>query len=252
MHSALYTGRLKHRRYEPVPHAFSYGIRLLWLDLAELDDVFRGRWLWSVRRPALARFRREDYLGGDSGPLDEAVRDRVAGEIGDRPTGPIRLLTQIRMFGHCFNPVSFYYCYDAKDTRVEAIVAEITNTPWKERHSYVLRTAPRQSMRFGLSKAFHVSPFMPMDMDYDWRFSTPGDSLAVHMANLWGGRRVFDATLVLRRHEISGPALAATLLRQPFGSLAVVGRIYWQALRIWAKRTPFHVHPAKRSLEKAA
>ena len=252
MHSAVYTGRLRHRRHEPVPHAFSYGIRLLWLDLAELDEVFRGRWLWSVRRPALACFRREDYLGGDGSPLDEAVRDRVAGETGRRPAGPIRLLTQVRTFGYCFNPVSFYYCYDATDTHVEAIVAEITNTPWKERHAYVLRTEPQETMRFGLSKAFHVSPFLPMDMDYDWRFSTPADTLAVHMANLRGGRRVFDATLVLRRREITGPTLAATLLHQPFGPLAVVGRIYWQALRLRAKRIPFYVHPSKRSLEKAA
>ncbi len=252
MHSALYTGRLRHRRFEPVPHAFSYGTTLLWLDLGELDDVFRGRWLWSTRRPALARFRRADFLGGDGPPLDDAVRERVAAETGRRPKGPIRLLTQLRMLGFCFNPVSFYYCYDEQDTRVEAIVAEITNTPWKERHAYVLRTAPRAPQRFGLSKAFHVSPFMPMDMDYDWRFSDPGDRLAVNMANLRDGRRVFDATLVLRRREISGASLAATLLRQPVAPLAVVGRIYWQALRLWAKRVPFHAHPAGRALEKVA
>lgn len=252
MHSAVYTGRLRHRRFEPVPHAFSYGIALFWLDLAELDDVFRGRWLWSVRRPALARFRREDYLDGDGLPLDTAVRERVARKTGRRPKGPIRLLTQIRMLGFCFNPVSFYYCYDEHDTRVEAIVAEITNTPWKERHAYVLRTAPGAPMRFGLSKAFHVSPFLPMDMDYDWRFSVPADTLAVHMSNLRGGSRVFDATLMLRRREISGRSLAATLVRQPVGSLAVVGQIYWQALRLWAKRVPVHAHPAERALEKVA
>ena len=107
-------------------------------------------------------------------------------------------------------------------------------------------------MRFGLSKAFHVSPFLPMDMDYDWRFSVPADTLAVHMSNLRGGNRVFDATLMLRRREISGRSLAATLVRQPVGSLAVVGQIYWQALRLWAKRVPVHVHPAKRALEKLA
>jgi DUF1365 family protein len=252
MHSAVYTGRLRHRRVEPVPHAFSYGTTMLWLDLAELDDVFRGRWLWSVRRPAPARFRRSDYLGVEDRPLDVAVRERVAAETGCRPKGPIRLLTQLRMLGFSFNPVSFYYCYDAQDAHVEAIVAEITNTPWNERHAYVLRAAPRKPMHFGLSKAFHVSPFMPMDMTYDWRFSAPGDRLAVHMANLRGGRLIFDATLVLRRREISGPRLAATLLRQPAAPLAVVGRIYWQALRLWAKRIPFHVHPAKRALEEVA
>lgn len=252
MHSALYTGRLRHRRYEPVPHAFSYGTTLLWLDLAELDEVFRGRWLWSSRRPALARFRREDYLGDSRQPLDAAVRERVAAETGRRPKGPIRLLTQLRMLGFSFNPVSFYYCYDERDTQVEAIVAEITNTPWNERHAYVLRAKPDEPVRFGLSKVFHVSPFMPMDMAYDWRFSEPADRLAVHMANLKDGRRVFDATLMLKRREISGASLAATLLSQPVAPLAVVARIYWQALRLRAKRVPFYAHPAKDALEKVA
>ena len=138
MHSALYIGRVRHRRFAPRRHAFEYGLYMAWLDLAELDRVLRGRWLWSARRPAPARFRRTDYLGDPCVPLDRAVRDRVEQETGVRPAGPIRVLTHLRYFGLCFNPVTFYYCYDPADTRVETIVAEITNTPWKERHSYVL------------------------------------------------------------------------------------------------------------------
>ena len=256
MHSALYTGRLSHRRREPVPHAFRYGVTLFWLDLDELDDVFRGRWLWSGSRPALAWFRRADYLGDADKPLHAAVRERVEQATGRRLAGPIRMLTQIRTFGHCFNPVTFYYCYDAGDSRVEAIVAEITNTPWNERHAYVLSPqrgrAAATAMRFRLDKAFHVSPFMPMELAYDWRFTEPGPTLAVHMANLHRGRRVFDATLTLRRREIDGASLTGVLARQPAASLAVVGRIYWQALRLWLKRVPFHVHPDKRATEKAA
>jgi DUF1365 family protein len=256
MHSALYTGRLDHRRHLPVPHEFGYGLTLCWLDLAELDDVFRGRWFWSVRRPAPARFLRADYLGDPATPLDTAVRERVAQATGCRPAGPIRMLAQLRNFGFCFNPVSFYYCYDADDARVETIVAEITNTPWNERHAYVLqRDSGRpagHALRFRLAKAFHVSPFMPMDIDYDWRFAEPGATLAVHMQNLRGGQLLFDATLALRRREITGPTLAAALARQPFGSLAAVSRIYWQALRLWSKRVPFHAHPARPSTEKIA
>jgi DUF1365 family protein len=256
MNSAFYTGRLSHRRARPVPHAFRYRVTLLWLDLAELDDVFRGRWLWSTRRPAPAWFRRADYLGDARVPLDAAVRDRVEQETGHRPTGPIRLLTQLRTLGFCFNPVSFYYCYEATGRRIEAIVAEITNTPWNERHAYVLRAgrdgAGTGAMRFRLAKAFHVSPFMPMELDYDWRFSAPAETLAVQMTNLLGGRRVFDATLVLRRREITGASLAGTLARQPAAALAVLGRIYWQALRLWAKRVPFHLHPDKRLPERTA
>jgi uncharacterized protein len=256
MQSALYTGRLRHRRHLPVAHAFAYPATLAWLDLGELDTVFRGRWLWSTRRPAPAWLRRADYLGDPSVPLDHAVRERVERETGKRPGGPVRMLAQLRTFGFCFNPVTFYYCFDATDRRVEAIVAEITNTPWNERHDYVLRPPEGATadtpMRFRLAKAFHVSPFMPMDLDYEWSFSAPGETLAVHMRNSRAGRTLFDATLVLKRREITAASLAATLARQPLAALSVLGRIYWQALRLLLKRLPFHAHPAKRLPENAA
>jgi len=254
MHSALYTGRLRHRRFAPRPHAFEHRLYMAWLDLAELDQVFRGRWLWSARRPALAWFNRADYLGDAALPLDQAVRERVASETGIRLEGPVRLLTHLRTFGHCFNPVSLYYCYDATGERVEAIAAEITNTPWKERHTYVLPARDSASrgktLRFRFGKTFHVSPFMPMDLEYDWRFTPPGQRLAVHMQNQRAGQALFDATLALERREISGANLAIALAAYPFATLQVVGAIYWQALRLWLKRIPFHVHPAKRAEEK--
>jgi DUF1365 family protein len=245
--SALYTGEVRHRRLGPKPHAFRYRLFFCWLDLAELATVFRGRWLWSTRRPALAWFRRADYLGPTELPLDEAVRQRVTQATGRRPDGPIRLLTHIRQFGWCFNPVSFYYCYDRADTRVEAVVAEITNTPWDERHAYVLAReagtpeGPNRRWRFG--KDFHVSPFLPMDMDYDWRLSEPGERLAVHMENWRAGRLEFDATLALTREPISGASLARALVSFPLLTAKVSAMIYWNALRLWLKRTPFFTHP---------
>ena len=251
MHSALYTGRLRHRRFAPTPHSFEYGICMVWLDLAEMHKVFSGRWLWSTRRPTLAWLRRADFLGDPRIPLDQAVRDRVERETGKRPSGPIRLLTHLRTFGHCFNPVSFYYCFDPGGDRVESIVAEITNTPWKERHAYVLPTGSNigsgARMRFRFGKEFHVSPFMPMDQEYDWRFSHPGKHLAVHMENREAGDRLFDATLTLERKEITGRSLAMSLLSFPFATLGVVAAIHWQALRLWLKRVPVHTHPAKWS-----
>lgn len=247
MYSAIYTGWVRHRRLTPQPHAFRYRLYMMYLDLAELDRVFAHRWFWSVRRPALAWFRRADYLGDTNVPLEQAVRDRVEQETGARPRGPIRMLTHLRYFGYCFNPVTFYYCFDEADTRVDTVVAEITNTPWNERHAYVLHDAHRDSatQRYRFAKRFHVSPFLEMAMDYDWRFGAPGAALAVHMINRKNGATAFDATLRLRRREITGVALASVLLRFPLMTAKVVVAIYWQALKLWVKRTPFYAHPAK-------
>jgi uncharacterized protein len=258
MHSCVYLGSLTHRRLMPRVHAFRYRLLMLYLDLDELGSVFQGRWLWSIGRPNVAWLRRADYLGEPGVPLEEAVRRRVAEATGHRPTGAIRMLTHLRMFGHCFNPLTVYYCFDAAG-RPEALVAEITNTPWNERHSYVLTAAagegtappacsPRPGeLRARFAKAFHVSPFMDMDMEYLWRFGAPDDDLEVYMSNRKSGRTIFDAHLELRRKEIGAAALARALLHWPPMTLKVHAGIYWQALRLWLKRVPVYAHPRARA-----
>lgn len=250
MHSCLYTGHIRHRRFAPKVNDFRYRIYLCYLDLAELPQLFERYWLWSARRPALAWFRRKDYLGDPAVTLDAAVRDRVQQELGVRPQGPIRLLAHLRQFGWLSNPVSFYYIFNADDSAVETIVAEITNTPWRERHAYVLpmnrsERVGAQVSRWTFGKAFHVSPFMPMDMDYDWRFTAPQEHLHVHMENCRDGILQFDATLTLRREPLCGASLAAALATYPLMTAKVSAMIYWQALKLLWRKTPFFTHPSK-------
>ena len=220
------------------------------LDLDELPELFRKRWLWSATRPALARFRRQNHLGSSDEPLSETIRNLVECETGRRPDGPIRLLTNLSYFGYCFNPVSFYYCFDSDGETLQTIVAEVNNTPWGERDTYVLpdsmNVGQRGVKRFRPEKKMHVSPFMPMDVEYDWCFTEPEQRLSVYMANSSAGRRMFDASIVLTRREITGGALASVLARFPFMTVKIITGIYWQALRLWIKRCPLYAHPDKR------
>ena len=251
MSSAIYSGWVRHRRFRPRAHAFRYRIFMMFIDLAELGELFSSRWLWSVGRRNVAQFRRSDYHGDPSVPLDQAVRDRVEALGGSRPAGPIRLLTHLRYFGHCFNPVSFYYCYESDGERLQAILAEITNTPWKERHSYLLPIGDAEkhgnALGWRFDKAFHVSPFVPMMRRYHWRFTPPDASLRVHMDVLEDESIEVDTTLVLTRRPITGPALARCLIAYPLMTLKVVAAIHWQAFLIWCKRNPVYDHPSNAS-----
>jgi uncharacterized protein len=256
MQSALYSGWVRHRRYAPTAHEFRYRLFMMYLDLAELPQIFAPYWLWSARRPAPARFRRADYLqdpDGDSDlSLDATVRKLVYRRTGRLPRGPIRMLAHLRYFGYCFNPVSFFYCFDEPGERIEAIVAVITNTPWKEQHAYVLAVDAKRSnapsWRFHFDKDFHVSPFMPMQLHYDWRISAPCERLIVHMQNFEYAepkQKLFDATLLLKRRPVTSRTLAGALAAFPLMTVQVIAGIHWQALQLWLKRTPVFTHPNK-------
>lgn len=256
MNSCLYVGQVRHRRFKPREHAFNYGLFMLYLDLDELPTLFDRYWFWSDRHPTIARFRRSDHLGDAATPLGTAARDLVEQRTGRRPDGPIRLLTHLAYFGYRFNPVSFYYCFEADGHTVQAIIAEINNTPWGEQYCYVLDT--RQSRlshsvsRHTLKKEFHVSPFMPMDIEYDWRFSRPEQRLVVHMQSYRQAQKVFDATLKLQQRPINSWQLSRVLCLYPLMTLKVVGAIYFEALRLWLKKIPFFTHPETREAPEKA
>lgn len=253
--SALYYGSVRHRRFGVPTHEFRYRLALAYIDLDELPMLLGGRLLAS--RPGPARFRRRHYLGDEHIPLADAVRDVVADRAGVRPSGPVRVLTNLSSFGHCFNPVSFYYCMDEAAESVEAVVAEVTNTPWGERHAYVLARGSEDRpsaqtadavLAGNSTKALHVSPFMGMDQLYAWRVSVPSETLSVHIASSRKGDIAFDATLSLRRGELTNATLTRMSARYPTSALRMLALIYAQALRLKLMGVPVHPHP-KEGLE---
>lgn len=243
--SAIYSGRVRHRRLSVRRREFSYPVAMAYVDLDELPLLNGGRLL--RRTPGIVRFRRRDYLGDRTRPLAREVLDLVQSETGDRPAGPIRLLTNLRAFGHCFNPVSFYYCFDGEE-KLQAVVADVTNTPWGERHAYVISKETVGSVATGESeKLMHVSPFMGMDQRYTWSAAVPGDTLAVHIENHEQGKKVFDATLSLtERRPFTRRALARMNARFPAATMRNMLLIYGHAVVMRLRGVPWHRNPSGR------
>jgi len=245
LNSALYEGHVRHRRMGELAHAFEYSLFMVYLDLDELDRVCGLSPLWSAQRLAPAWFRRADFLPDRTGSLRSAVLDALREHGADATgIGAIRVLTHLRYWGLSFNPISIFYCFAEDGVTLRHALLEVHNTPWNERHLYLLDAAGNHAVHEAvLGKAFHVSPFMPMDMTYRFRFGTPGERLSFHMENWREGERAFDATLSLRRREISARALNGVLFRYPWMTAKVVAGIYWQALRLLLKGVRVHAHP---------
>ncbi len=282
--ACIYSGRVRHRRFSPKRHDFSYRLYMSYIELGRVEEILAQVACASATSPALVRYRRQDYFGDPDLSLDQTIRDLVFSRSGRRPEGPIRLLTHLRSWGVSFNPVSFYYCFDATGTEVQHVVAEINNTPWDERYTYVLSDPverkelasegkspggqgsegqgsegrgrarrPRVIETFKTPKEFHVSPFIDMNVQYLWKLSSPGESLLVHMEDhpLEGpAGKIFDATLSMdRRLPLSTKQLLASQLRYPAMPIMVIFGIYRQALSLWMKKVPFHSHPRKRAVK---
>ncbi|MBR9857270.1 MAG: DUF1365 domain-containing protein [Gammaproteobacteria bacterium] len=235
-HSAIYQGQVRHRRYAPREHSFSYGLYMLALDLDELEQLASRSRLFACERFAPLSFRRSDYLGDPALPLKTAVLQEVERLGGDTSElERVVLLGQVRCFGLYFSPVNLFFCYRGEQARY--LLAEVHNTPWNQRHCYLVdleSTTPTD-------KDFHVSPFMSLDMQYHWRIKPPAQRALVHIENR-DPALLFDATLSLRRHPFDRAVLKAALLQWPMMTLTIVRGIYWQAIRLFLKRIPYHSH----------
>lgn len=254
MTACLYTGWVSHLRLRPRRHGFDYWICMAMVNLEELEGSAGGTLLPSGFWRALLPLRRRDHLktlgqGSDGGQNEASLRQRLAvlvrGKTGIDLDGEVLLLTGFGFLWHRFNPVSFYYCFD-RGGLLQCLVAEVTNTPWKEQFHYVLDARAQQGkdvLVFDCDKDFHVSPFMPMDTRYHWRVTVPGPELAINIGVEKDSAPLFSAHLDLQRRPLTASNLLGCLWRQPLMSLQVVLRIYWQALLLWLKNTPFHTHP---------
>lgn len=252
--SCIYVGRVRHRRFGEFAREFEYRLSMLYLDLDEVETLFDSHWLWSVERSNVASFHREDHVGDPRDRLTDTIRRLVGDQLGRTPEGPIRLLTQPRYFGYVMNPISLYYCFDAGGQQLDAIVAEVTNTPWGERCCYVIdavngqeRAAPgsdrTQPIHATNRKQMHVSPFLPMNMRYEWRLTAPGDRLGVQIDDFEDSDQRLQATLNLERRPLNSRTLMGALIRYPAMTFKVTAAIYWQAFRLWWIGVPFVPHP---------
>ncbi|WP_087025008.1 DUF1365 domain-containing protein [Thaumasiovibrio subtropicus] len=249
MESALYSGWVTHQRYTPKKHGFKYPFFMPFIDLDELPHL--AKWLrgFGTRSWLPARFQRQDYLRNSEGELKHAVFDKVMA-LGGTPDreGRVKMLAQLRYLGFYFSPLNLYYLYD-KSGQWQYLLAEVSNTPWNQRHYYLLPAKQHwEESRWRHHKSFHVSPFNTLQQIYDWRINEPGKTLNVHLdvrTDTGSQEKVFDATLALKRETLGRFSLLKKMITTPAMTVKVVMGIYWQALKLWLKCVPYQPYPSE-------
>lgn len=233
----LYVGTLRHRRHQPVAHTFRYPVCMALLDVDRIADLMRVSRLVGYNRWRWASFDDRDHLGNPALPLRARVLADAAAHGVTPADGPMFVLTHLRYAGYSFNPVSFYYLFDA-DGRLAHVMAEVHNTFGGTHNYWLAPQASGRTHRAAAAKAFYVSPFMPVDLDYGFTLTDPGERLSVHMDARRGATHLFDATLSLERRPWTAAEIRRQLLRFPAAALKVTAAIHWQAARLWWKGVP--------------
>jgi len=245
MESGIYAGTLRHRRFSPAHHEFTYPLFMVFLDINQLPELMKVSPLAGYNRWNWVSFQERDHFGDPSKTLRERL-SRDAHKHGVAiPEGRIFLLTHLRYLGYNFNPVSFYYCYDRQD-KLQMIMAEVNNT-FGETENYWLTSGVEhpagENKKYRFSKTFHVSPFLKLGHEYDWTFTPPGERLITQSVSYEAGQHIFDSTLILERRKWSRRELHRALIRFPWMTAKVIAAIHWQALRLLLKRVPVVSHP---------
>lgn len=251
-------GWVRHRRSATKAHSFKYPLFMPLLDLDELENTLKQSRFWSVNQRNIASHHRSDYFGDPKQSLKSCVLDEVEQQLDWRPDGKVLQLAHARYFGHSFNPIALYFCFDQHEQLV-ACLAEVNNMPWRETTLYAMpveskpagKNTPQWNWQHRNAKALHVSPFLPMDMEYRWRVSFSDQQIGVHIEN-WAAdsdgepaQKAFDATLNLTLKPCNTSQLRRVIWKYPAMTLQVVTAIHWQALKLWLKGVPYIPKPAQ-------
>lgn len=244
--SAIYAGSTTHTRHKPALNRFKYGLYMLYIDLVEAQSGALECWpLFSTKtRYSFLSYLPEDHMITEpSGHPYKTVCDVVERETGHRPTGPIRLLTNPRIFGIEFNPVSFYYVFEQDDTTLQCVVAEVGNFPWFEQHNYVVAPISKTSFR-ATQKSFHVSPFIQLqDIEYDWEICPPDEQLRVRIRLSKNREHFFIASLNARKLPWTYFNILLMQFRYPLHTVRVMTGILFEAAKLYRKGLTFFPHP---------